>query len=315
MTMAARYSWRPTRADAARPTRSPRIRSMRRATRSCSSTPKGFLRWRRPSSSLAIPVPAASATASSSAQRSPGRGASSSRARVASVPARCRWCTWIRRICPRCRPTCWCTGAMACRRLPCRGPNANSASSSRPPRPMRKRLPSWRAFSPTTSFTTGTPAARPPQATSPTRCPNIVSFKRADGTYGAIVPSGTRDPVFFENYAHIKAAVIKLIQEEFPDALRAASYRIIDADAQHPVALLRTVDADPAQLQQRHQAEIARLTAVATAQPDSLFNLDAADAYEWTLYHLIQNEDVIKNVMFPINYFRANGSNWKADGT
>lgn len=145
--------------------------------------------------------------------------------------------------------------------------------------------------------------------------PNIVSFKRADGTYGAIVPSGTRDPVFFENYARIKAAVIKLIQDEFPDALRAASYRIIDADAERPVALLRTVDADPAQLEPRHQAEIARLTAVATAQPDSLFNLDAADAYEWTLYHLIQNEEVIKSVMFPISYFRANGSDWKADGT
>ena len=31
--------------------------------------------------------------------------------------------------------------------------------------------------------------------------PNLVSFRRDDGSYGAIVPSGTRDPVFFENYA------------------------------------------------------------------------------------------------------------------
>src|SRR5262249_7702175 len=53
--------------------------------------------------------------------------------------------------------------------------------------------------------------------------PNLVSFRREDGRYGAIVPSGTRDPVFFENYARIKAAVIKLIEEEFPDALAAAS--------------------------------------------------------------------------------------------
>lgn len=145
--------------------------------------------------------------------------------------------------------------------------------------------------------------------------PNIVSFKRADGTYGAIVPSGTRDPVFFENYTRIKAAVIKLVQDEFPDALREASYRIIDADSEHPVALLRTVDRDPAELARRHQAEMARLAAVAAAQPGSLFELDAADAYEWTLYHLIQNEKVIKNVLFPISYFRADGSDWKAEGT
>jgi hypothetical protein len=145
--------------------------------------------------------------------------------------------------------------------------------------------------------------------------PNIVSFRRPDGTFGAIVPSGTRDPVFFENYARIKAAVIKLIEEEFPDALRTASYRIIDADAEHPVALLRTVDRDGMQLATRHQGEIARLAAVTAAQPGSLFNLDAADAYEWTLYHLIQNEDIIKNLMFPISYFRANGTDWKSEGT
>src|SRR5215467_12097830 len=68
--------------------------------------------------------------------------------------------------------------------------------------------------------------------------PNLVSFRREDGQFGAIVPSGTRDPVFFENYAQIKAAVIKLIAEEFPDALQNATYRITDADAAHPVVLL-----------------------------------------------------------------------------
>jgi hypothetical protein len=140
--------------------------------------------------------------------------------------------------------------------------------------------------------------------------PNIVSFRRDDGSYGAIVPSGTRDPVFFENYAKIKAAVIKLIEEEFPEALLAASYRIVDADAEHPVALLRTVDKDPQLLDARHAAEIRRLTALVTPAAGSLLNLDAADAYEWTLYHLIQNEAVIKETMFPITYFCANGSQW-----
>jgi hypothetical protein len=34
-----------------------------------------------------------------------------------------------------------------------------------------------------------------------------------------------------ENYSMIKAAVIKLIEDEFPDALANASYTITDADA------------------------------------------------------------------------------------
>jgi hypothetical protein len=144
--------------------------------------------------------------------------------------------------------------------------------------------------------------------------PNLVSFKREDGLFGAIVPSGTRDPVFFENYAKIKAAVIKLIEDEFPDALADASYRIMEADADSPAILLRTVDRDPAQLAARHAQEIEQLRRLATPKPSSRFNLDAPDLYAWSLYHLLQNEDVIKDVMFDISYFCANGATWTHEG-
>jgi hypothetical protein len=140
--------------------------------------------------------------------------------------------------------------------------------------------------------------------------PNLVSFKRDDGSYGAIVPSGTRDPVFFENYAKVKAAVIKLIENEFPHALANASYMITDADASNPAILLRTVDRDATRLAEHHAQEIERITRLAQPKLSSRLNLDAPDAYAWSLYHLLQNEDVIKNVMFPITYYQANGSVW-----
>jgi hypothetical protein len=140
--------------------------------------------------------------------------------------------------------------------------------------------------------------------------PNLVSFRRTDGSYGAIVPSGTRDPVFFENYPEIKAAVIKLIEAEFPDALANASYVINEADASNPAILLRSVDRDPARLASLHSREIERISSLATPRAGSLLNLDASDAYAWSLYHLLQNEDVIKNVMFPITYYQANGATW-----
>lgn len=145
--------------------------------------------------------------------------------------------------------------------------------------------------------------------------PNLVHFRREDGLYGAIVPSGTRDPVFFEHYARIKAAVIQLIQEEFPEALANASYTITDADASNPAVLLRTVERDPARLTALHEQEIQRITSIASPRPGSRLNLDAPDAYAWSLYHLLQNEDVIKNVMFPITYYLANGREWVKQGT
>src|SRR5450432_3591434 len=145
--------------------------------------------------------------------------------------------------------------------------------------------------------------------------PNLVSFRREDGLYGAIVPSGTRDPVFFENYAKIKAAVIKLVENEFPNALADASYTITDADASNPAILLRTVDRDPKQLSETHAGEIERIARLAKPKASSRLNLDAPDAYAWSLYHLLQNEDVIKNVMFPITYYRANGAVWADEGS
>jgi Domain of unknown function (DUF4387)/Acyclic terpene utilisation family protein AtuA len=144
--------------------------------------------------------------------------------------------------------------------------------------------------------------------------PNLVSFKRPDGLFGAIVPSGTRDPVFFQNYADIKAAVIKLVSDEFPDALANADFTITDADAANPAILLRTVDRDPEKLAVLHQQAIDRITQLIIPKSASRLNLDAPDSYVWSLYHLLQNEELIKGTMFPITYYRASGADWRDEG-
>lgn len=144
--------------------------------------------------------------------------------------------------------------------------------------------------------------------------PNLVDFERPDGTFGAIVPSGTRDVVFFENYPTIKAAVVALIEEEFPDALAGASWVIREADNAAPAALIRTVDPDYDTMVARHDAQLAALEAVAPAQDGTLLHMDTADQYEWSLYHLLQNEGVIKNTMFPITYYTATGADWTETG-
>ncbi len=145
--------------------------------------------------------------------------------------------------------------------------------------------------------------------------PNLMSFRRADGQWGAIVPSGTRDPVFFENYAKVRQGALDSIAAGFPQALAQASWRIIEADAQHPAILLRTIDADPARLAARHAQEIAAITQLLTPKPDSILGIDAADAYEWSLYHLLQNVELIQGTLFPVTLWRADGASWVKDGT
>jgi Domain of unknown function (DUF4387)/Acyclic terpene utilisation family protein AtuA len=144
--------------------------------------------------------------------------------------------------------------------------------------------------------------------------PELVSFRREDGLFGALVPGGTRDPAFIANYAKVKAAVVKSISEEIRETLADGEFTITEADGSNPVILLRTVDRDPARLASRHQREIDSITRVAMAKAASRLNLDAPDAYSWSLYHLLEDEDVIKNELFPISYCRATGADWIEEG-
>ncbi|HXZ07263.1 MAG TPA: acyclic terpene utilization AtuA family protein, partial [Paraburkholderia sp.] len=144
--------------------------------------------------------------------------------------------------------------------------------------------------------------------------PNLVNFRYPNGDYGAIVPSGTRDPIFIAKYASIRQHVIDLVRQEFPQALVDAKYEFVEADAERPVALLRTTHTDAGELAARHRVEIDRIAKVAAIGAGSLLDLDAADAYEWTLYHLLQNEEVIRNRMFPIRHYLANGREWSETG-
>jgi Domain of unknown function (DUF4387)/Acyclic terpene utilisation family protein AtuA len=144
--------------------------------------------------------------------------------------------------------------------------------------------------------------------------PSPVSFPRPDGVFGAIVVGGTRDPAFIQNYAGIQAAVSELVARELPDALCNANFSITTADAANPVILLRTVDRDPKTLASLHQQAIDRIAQLASSKTVSRLNLDAPDAYVWSLYHLLHDEELIQNTMFPITYYRANGDQWREEG-
>jgi Domain of unknown function (DUF4387)/Acyclic terpene utilisation family protein AtuA len=144
--------------------------------------------------------------------------------------------------------------------------------------------------------------------------PNRMSFRNADGSYGAVVPSGTRDRGFVANYMSIRQGVIDLVRREFPEAFAGAEYAFVEADAERPVALLRTVDRDAGALARRHRAEIERVASVASIGAGSLLDLDATDAFEWTLSHLLENEGIIRDRMFPIHFYRANGREWRSQG-
>jgi hypothetical protein len=140
--------------------------------------------------------------------------------------------------------------------------------------------------------------------------PYGVSFRRPDGSFGYLIPCGTADPVFFKLLRRIEATVIERIQIESPHAFAYASHTIQTIDAANPLVLVRTIDSDVERLKIRHAADIARVTSQAELRPGSRLNLDAPDAYEWSLFHILQNEQMIRDELFPITHFQANGRVW-----
>jgi hypothetical protein len=140
--------------------------------------------------------------------------------------------------------------------------------------------------------------------------PAEISFRRTDGSFGTLIPLGTADLFVFEHLRRIEAAVVASVAAQMPHAFEFASHRITAVDASNPAVLVRTIDPDAERLLERHRAELDRITSRVKVKPGSLLNLEAPDAYEWSVYHVLQDEEMMHEEMFPITHYRADGQTW-----
>jgi uncharacterized protein DUF4387/acyclic terpene utilization AtuA family protein len=144
--------------------------------------------------------------------------------------------------------------------------------------------------------------------------PHALAFRRSDGTFGALIPSGTADPAFFKLLRRIEVAIVEGINEQTPQAFAYASHVITTLDSSYPAVLVTTVDSDQQRLNDRHATDIARVTSVAPIKPISRLNLDAPDAYEWSLFHTLHNERTIREELFPITQYQVSDGIWTETG-
>ena len=140
--------------------------------------------------------------------------------------------------------------------------------------------------------------------------PHAICFRRNNGTFGTLIPCDTADPVFFKLLRRIEVAIVEQIEAQTPQAFVYASHVITTFDATFPAVLVTTVDTDAGRLKDRHAADIARVTSVARVKPMSRMHLDAPDAYEWSLFHILQNEQILREELFPITFHEVAGRIW-----
>jgi Domain of unknown function (DUF4387)/Acyclic terpene utilisation family protein AtuA len=142
--------------------------------------------------------------------------------------------------------------------------------------------------------------------------PGALCFKRSDGMFGALIPCGTADPVFFNLLRRVEAAIVEQIKTRTPLAFAHASHVITTFDAACPAVLVTTVDVDEQRLKERHAADIARISSVVQVKPTSRMNLDAPDAFEWSLLHVLRDEQIIREDLFPITFHEFSNGVWAA---
>jgi len=72
------------------------------------------------------------------------------------------------------------------------------------------------------------------------------------------------------------------------------------------------VDGDEQRLQMRHAADIARISSAVQVKPTSRMNLDAPDAFEWSLSCALRDEKIIREDLFPITFHEVRNGVWTA---
>ncbi len=140
--------------------------------------------------------------------------------------------------------------------------------------------------------------------------PNEISYE-SDNEYTSIIVAGTRDPLFIEKYeALIKPSVIELAKKNFPEIYQRCKLEIITLDRNQPLLLLQTVAKDEKKALQMHEEQLNKLHKFIDSSQASVYKLHT-DAYEWSIYHLLKDEKLIKDKLFTVKLYQATGGDWK----
>lgn len=141
--------------------------------------------------------------------------------------------------------------------------------------------------------------------------PSQVSFQDEQGRYVSVIIGGTRDPFFQEKFEEIKAAAVSSAERDLRELTRQCDIEIIVADKSKPLMFLETVGKARQEARRKHEEQLAKLGRLIDESQPSIKSIFAADAYRWSIYHLMDQKKVIEEQLFPISLFHCNGRNWE----
>jgi hypothetical protein len=140
--------------------------------------------------------------------------------------------------------------------------------------------------------------------------PSQITFQDETGKYVSFIIAGTRDPFFQESFDKIKADISTRMNLEYPDLLGQGKVEIIVAKSETPFMYLETTGPTKEDALARHREELRAVEGFIDRDRESIREVYAGEFFVWGIYHLLTNETVIKDRLFPIALYRCNGRQW-----
>jgi hypothetical protein len=141
--------------------------------------------------------------------------------------------------------------------------------------------------------------------------PSQINYRDEQGNYVALFIGGSRDPIFQKRFEEIKSTALTAVRRDLSELTHPYDIELFVADRSNPLIFLETTATTYEEARDKHREELAKLKPFVDDNQISIQNVSAGEAFRWSIYHLIEDEKLIKEQLFPIELFHCNGQSWR----
>ncbi|MBN2126125.1 MAG: DUF4387 family protein [Deltaproteobacteria bacterium] len=144
--------------------------------------------------------------------------------------------------------------------------------------------------------------------------PSQINYRDEQGRFVSLALGGSRDPLFQEKFDEIRAAALSLLERNFPELFRQCDVKIEATDRDRSLLFLETVAETTQEARALHGKDREELEHLVNMKDPSVQGIYAGEAFQWSMFHTLANERLIKESLFPIALYRCRGRSWECTG-
>jgi hypothetical protein len=140
--------------------------------------------------------------------------------------------------------------------------------------------------------------------------PSQATYQNGKGEYVSFIIAGTRDPFFQERFDEIKATIEERMKRDYPDLVPQGRVEILVGNRDCPIMYLQSVGPTREEALKKHREELGLIEGFVDHGRESLREVFTCPFFEWGIYHLFTDAASIRERLFPVSLYTANGDDW-----